>query len=142
MSRKYDDIINLPHHVSSTRQHMPVSDRAAQFSPFAALTGHDAAVKETGRITEQKTELSEDAKAYLNEQLNMIQIRIDEMPVVSITYFVPDKKKAGGEYVPVTGTVKTIDEFERTVVMWDKTRIPIDDILEIIFTSTVEEVEK
>lgn len=134
MSGKYDDIINLPHHVSSTHPHMLISDRAAQFSPFAALTGHDAAVKETGRITEQKAELSEDTKAYLDEQLNLIQIRIDEMPVVNITYFVPDTKKAGGGYVSITGTVKKIDEFERVVIMWDKTKIPIDDIFEMRFT--------
>lgn len=133
MSSEYDDIINLPHHVSSTHSQMSISDRAAQFSPFAALTGHDAAVKETGRLMEKKAELSEDSKIYLNEQLNSIQARIDEMPMITITYFIADTKKSGGEYVAIVGTVKKIDEFERLVVMHDKTIIPIDDIFEIEF---------
>jgi hypothetical protein len=130
MSGKYDDIINLPRPVSS-RPHMPMIDRAAQFSPFAALTGHGDAIKETGRLTSEKAELSDDMKAYLDEQLNQVQERIGEAQEVSITYFVPDAKKDGGDYVTVTGTVKKIDEFERVVVMRDKTRIPIDDIFEI-----------
>lgn len=131
MSGKYDSIINLPHHVSSKHPPMPMGDRAAQFSPFAALTGHEAAVKETARLTESKVDLSEDAKGYLSEQLNLIQARLAEAPQVSITYFVPDAKKAGGAYVTYTGIVKKIDEFERTVVMHDKTVVSIDDILEI-----------
>lgn len=131
MNGKYDDIIGLPHPVSTTHPQMSMIDRAAQFSPFAALTGHDAAVKETGRLTEDKVELSEDSKAFLNEQLNMIQQRIAELPKVSITYFVSDTKKAGGAYIPITGTVKKIDDFERTVIMHDKTVVPIDDIFEI-----------
>lgn len=132
MSGKYDDIINLPHHVSSTRPHMPMIDRAAQFSPFAALTGHDVAVKETARITDKKIELSEDSMFFLNDQLNKIQLHIDELPKVRITYFVADKRKAGGAYVSVTGTVKKIDDVERTVIMHDKTVVPIDDVLEIV----------
>ena len=131
MNNKYDDIINLPHHVSPTRPQMSIIDRAAQFSPFAALTGHSAAVKETARLTEGKVDLSDDTMAYLSEQLTMIQARLDEELTVSITYFVPDAKKSGGEYVTHTGAVKKIDEYERVVVMQDKKAIHIDDILEI-----------
>ena len=131
MNNKYDDIINLPHHVSPTRPQISIIDRAAQFSPFAALTGHSAAVKETARLTEGKVDLSDDTMAYLSEQLTMIQARLDEELTVSITYFVPDAKKSGGEYVTHTGAVKKIDEYERVVVMQDKKAIPIDDILEI-----------
>jgi len=131
MSGKYDDIINLPHHVSATRPPMAIIDRAAQFSPFAALTGHDAAIIETGRLTGEKAELSDDTKEHLSEQLNLLQSRIDEMPVAYITYFVPDTKKSGGEYVTTTGSIKKIDNIDGIVVMQDKTKIPIDDISEI-----------
>lgn len=131
MMNPYDDIINLPHHTSPTRRRMPLYDRAAQFSPFAALTGYDAAITETARLTDKKIELDEYEKADLSERLCMIQDLKDERPEVSITYFIPDKKKSGGEYITVTGRVKKIDEHGRTVVMQDATKIPIDDILEI-----------
>lgn len=131
MMNPYDDIINLPHHTSPTRQRMSLYDRAAQFSPFAALTGYDAAITETARLTDKKIELDEYEKADLSERLCMIQDLKDERPEVSITYFIPDKKKSGGEYITVTGRVKKIDEHGRTVVMQDATKIPIDDILEI-----------
>jgi len=91
-NQRYDDIINLPHHQSATRPHMPNYDRAAQFSPFAALTGYDNAVKETSRLTDKKVELDEYSKDALNDRLNMIQDTLDEQPEVSITYFLPDKK--------------------------------------------------
>lgn len=128
---RYDDIINLPHHQSSARAHMPSADRAAQFSPFAALTGYDAAVKETARLTDEKVELDEYEKQALNERLSMVQDTLDEQPEVSIAYFLPDKKKTGGAYVTMTGCVKRIDEYERLVVMRDGTKIPIDDIADI-----------
>ncbi len=131
MMNPYDDIINLPHHTSPTRRRMSLYDRAAQFSPFAALTGYDAAITETARLTDKKIELDEYEKADLSERLCMIQDLKDERPEVSITYFIPDKKKSGGEYITVTGRVKKIDEHGRTVVMQDATKIPIDDILEI-----------
>lgn len=130
-THKYDDIINLPHHVSSTRAKMPISDRAAQFSPFAALTGYDAAVKETARLTDERIELDESSKTILNEKLQIIMERIQERPEITVTYFLPDEKKAGGAYANVTGCVKKIDEYERTVVMTDGTKIPIDHIYEI-----------
>lgn len=131
MTNPYDDIINLPHHQSLTRPHMSAYDRAAQFSPFAALTGYEDAVAETARLTDKKAELDEYGKSDLNERLNIIQDTLDEQPKVSITYFLPDKKKSGGEYVTVSGCVKKIDEYEHIVVMLDATKIPIDDIAEI-----------
>ena len=126
---RYDDIIHLPHHQSGTRPHMSLHDRAAQFSPFAALTGYDAAVEEAARLTEQKLELSEEAKAALSAKLTEIREHIKERPEVTITYFVPDERKAGGTYVTVTGTVRRIDDFERVVIMQDQGRIRIDDII-------------
>lgn len=128
---RYDDMIHLPHHQSGTRPHMSLHDRAAQFSPFAALTGYDAAVEEAARLTEQKLELSEEEKATLSAKLTEIKEHIKERPEVTVTYFVPDERKAGGTYVTVTGTVRRIDEFERIVVMQDQSRIPIDDIIDL-----------
>ncbi|MCD8051819.1 MAG: hypothetical protein LUE89_09095 [Clostridiales bacterium] len=131
MNRDYSDIINLPHHVSETRPHMSMRDRAAQFSPFAALTGYDAAVKETARLTDQRAELDEEMKQNLSERLNLIQEDLAATPVVEITYFVPDERKEGGAYNTVTSAVKKIDEFQRLVVLTDGTAIPIDEIIEI-----------
>jgi len=130
-SHRYDSIINLPHHQSATRPHMSSYDRAAQFSPFAALTGYEDAVTETARLTDKKVELDEYAKDALNERLNMIQDTLDEQPEISIMYFLPDNKKSGGAYITVTGYVKKIDKYELVVVMRDGTKIPIDDIVEI-----------
>ena len=131
MSSVYDDIIDRPHHVSSTRPHMSAIDRAAQFSPFAALTGFSAAITETGRLTDERIELDEYDKSALNEKLSSIQERLDSRVEVTVTYFKPDEKKSGGTYVTVMGTVKKIDEHERVVVIEDRTKIPIDDIVEI-----------
>lgn len=128
---KYDDIIDLPRHRSKTHPPMPVSDRAAQFAPFAALTGHGAAVRETARITEERIELDESCKAVINRQLIDLRERSDKEPAVSVTYFVEDTKKAGGAYVTVTGCVKWVDEYKRLVILTDGTRIPIDEIIEL-----------
>lgn len=125
---KYDDIIDLPHHVSKTHPPMPLSDRAAQFAPFAALTGHHEAVKETARLTDERAELNEDTLAALDVQLRYIEKHLDEEPGVSITYFTPDLKKKGGSYVTVTGWVKRLDEYEKAVLLTDGTRIPICNI--------------
>lgn len=130
-TNKYDDIIDLPHHVSPSHPKMPTADRAAQFSPFAALTGYEAAVEETARLTEQKTELSEDMKTIINEKIQILIDRLDDKAEVRITYFVPDKKKSGGAYVTSVGIVKTVDSYERRIVMTDKTSIPIDQIWDI-----------
>ena len=131
ISHKYDDIINLPHHVSKKHPQMSLHDRAAQFSPFAALTGHKAAINETARLTDEKQILSEDVIAKLNEQLNLIKENISSNPIVTITYFVPDDRKSGGAYISNTGVVKKIDEYNRTVIMTDKTVIPIEQISEM-----------
>ena len=128
---KYDDIINLPHPVSRKHPRMPLTDRAAQFSPFAALTGHEAAVEETARLTDEKISLSDDFIAQLNEKLNIISENIGTGQMTAITYFVPDEKKAGGAYITHSGTVKRIDEYEHAVVMTDKATIPIEHIIKI-----------
>lgn len=131
MTKTYDDIINLPHHVSKTRPHMAAIDRAAQFSPFAALTGYDAAIKETARLADEKVELDEYLKEALSDRLQIIADRIKEHPEIAITYFQPDAKKNGGAYVTTIDTAKKIDEYERVIVMNDGTAIPIDDIISI-----------
>lgn len=128
-SSKYDKIINLPHQVSSTHPHMSMIDRAAQFSPFAALTGYDAAVKETARLTEQKIELDEYEKAALDQRILLLQERLRELPEVTITYFVPDERKVGGKYVSITGSVKKIDTYEKQIVLVGKSKIPIESVL-------------
>ena len=131
MNKSYDDIINLPHHVSATRPHMSAIDRAAQFSPFAALTGYGDAIKETARLTGEKVELDEYMKDVLSVRLQIIVDQPKEHPEIAITYFQPDEKKNGGAYVTVIGSVKKIDEYERVVVMTDGTRVPIDEIASI-----------
>ncbi len=128
---KYDDIINLPHHKSATRKHMAIADRAAQFAPFAALTGYDDAVRETARLTENKIELDEYEKEKINDTLLQIQERILEQPVIKITYFIPDDKKSGGKYVTKSCAVKKISSFERIVTVDDGTEIPIDNIFSV-----------
>ena len=105
---RYDDIINLPHHVSPTRQRMSMHDRAAQFAPFAALVGYDDAVAETARLTEPRPELDEQEQRAINERLAYIADHIDEQPEVFIRYFVPDERKSGGEILEFNGIVRKI----------------------------------
>ena len=131
MNGKYDEIMGLPHHVSKTRPQMPMSDRAAQFAPFAALTGYDAAIKETGRLTDERIELDVEALSALDMKYQLLMEALDEAPEVTITYFQPDERKAGGKYVSAVGTLKKIDDFERRITMRDGTRIPMDDVLSI-----------
>ncbi len=127
----YEDILNLPHHVSKTRPQMSMLDRATQFSPFAALTGYDDAIKETGRLTDEKIEMDEDRKAALDMKQAYLIEMIDEQPEISITYFLPDAKKSGGAYVTVTGNLKRFDEYERLLILTDGKKIPMDDIADI-----------
>lgn len=129
---KYADIIGLPHHTSRTRPRMSVSACAAQFAPFAALTGYGAAVDETARLTDDRIVLDENAKAILDGKLQIIAEHIAEHPEVTITYFEPDKKKSGGAYRSVTGQVKEIDEYERIVRLCDGMKIPIEQIYGIV----------
>lgn len=130
-SNKYDEILSLPHHVSKTRPQMSMSDRAAQFAPFAALTGYDSAIKETGRLTDERIELDEEALTALDMKYQLLMDAFNEAPTVTITYFQPDERKAGGKYITATGAVKKVDDFERRITMRDGTRIPMDDVLNI-----------
>ncbi len=114
---KYDDIINLPHHESTKRPKIPALDRAAQFLPFSVLVGHDAAVRETARLTVNRMELDEIRKEELNEHLQLIRKYLMQKPQVSITYFVPDAKKEGGAYFTITGTIGKIEEARHQVIM-------------------------
>lgn len=127
---KYKDMIDLPHHVSTAHPQMPVPDRAAQFAPFAALSGHHEAVKETARLTDKRIELDEYCKAALDRKLKEIW-QSGSKKTVSITYFVPDVQKAGGSYVTAAGCVKKIDEYGRNLVLDDGTKIQIDEIIKI-----------
>lgn len=129
---RYADIIGLPHHTSRTRPRMSVSARAAQFSPFAALTGYGAAVDETARLTDDRIVLDENAKAMLDGKLQIIAEHIGDHPGVTIIYFEPDKKKSGGAYRSVTGQVKEINEYERIVRLCDGMKIPIEQIYGIV----------
>lgn len=128
---KYDDIINLPRHESTKHPKMPALDRAAQFMPFAALTGHNAAVMETERLTDSRMELDEMKKEELNEHLQFIKEQLLQKPQISITYFLPDTQKNGGAYLTITGTVRKIEQTRHQVIMENGTVIPMDDIYEI-----------
>lgn len=131
MSGKYDDIICLPHPTSAKHPRMPISDRAAIFSPFAALTGHGAAIQETARLTEQKMELDEDTKAELDRRQAVLLEHIGEQPGVTITWFQPDQRKDGGAYLTTTGRLKKIDQVERALFLLNGTKIPLDDVAAI-----------
>ena len=133
MNNRYDEIINLPRHVSKTRPQMPLSDRAAQFAPFAALTGYDSAIKETGRLTDERIELDEEALAALDRKYQLLMDALDDAPEVTIIYFQPDERKAGGQYVSATGTVKKVDTFGRRILLQDGTRIPLDSVYDLRF---------
>jgi hypothetical protein len=127
----YSDIIDMPHHVSKDRPHLSMHQRAAQFSPFAALVGYEDVIEETTRQTDAKRELDESEKTELNRKLNVIASRLTEKPIVEIEYFVPDKTKAGGEYVFKSGMVAKILPVQKVLVLGDGTEIRIEDIADI-----------
>lgn len=131
MNEKYSDMIGLPHPVSVTRARMDPANRAAQFAPFAALTGYEAAISETARLTDQRVELSEHRRWILDEQTQAVLDRLPEQPWVRITYFAPDPRKSGGSYVSETLRIKKVDLFHRTVTAVTAEVIPMDDIWEI-----------
>ena len=131
MSGQYDDIIRLPHPDSPKHPRMSLYDRAAQFSPFAALTGHSAAVAETGRLTDQRMELDEYEMARVDAELQRLQELLPSRPTASITYFVPDERKNGGSYQTVTGEVKRIDAVNGVIQMTGRRYIPIADVFSI-----------
>ena len=129
---RYDDIINLPHHVSPTRKRMSMHDRAAQFAPFAALVGYDDAVAETARLTETRPELDEQEQRAINERLAYIAAHIHEQLEVRIKYFVLDEHKSGGAIIEVSGKVKKISAIDGTIIMADGCVIPITDVMDIV----------
>ena len=127
----YADIINLPRHISVRHPQMSMDKRAAQFSPFAAMVGHEAAIQETARLTDEQLELSEDEKIVIDSKLQWIQEHIKEQPEITVTYFQSDEKKNGGAYVTVTGFAKKIDEIEKLLNLREGINIPIDYIFDI-----------
>ena len=127
----YDDIINMPHHVSKIRKPMSIENRSAQFAPFSALTGYDEKIKEVARETSKKIELDEGIKLILNEKLCLIKTNIKLRPKVTITYFVKDEKKSGGCYKTITGNVRVVNEVDREIILVDNTRISFDNIIDI-----------
>lgn len=131
MSGPYDDIINLPHHVSKTRPQMSRAERAAQFAPFSALVGYGAALVETARLTDRRIELEEDDRAAMDRKQQKLMERIGERPEVAVTWFVPDARKEGGQYITTVGRLKRIDEVRRVMVLVDRTEIPLDDVFDI-----------
>ena len=131
MKTPYDDIIRLPHHVSQNHPQMSMHDRAAQFAPFAALTGYKAEVGETARLTVVKRELDEQEAEELNRRLTALIARLPDHPEVTIEYFVPDERKDGGAYVTITGVVRSISTTDRIMTMESGEVIPIDEITEL-----------
>ena len=140
---KYSDIIDMPHHRSAKHPHMSMTERAAQFSPFAALTGFEARIVEEARLTDSKAELDEEQMLAISSRLGMIEEKLSELrgvsptertyPLVSVVYFVKDKRKDGGEYVTVQGRVKKIDQFQKKIFFEDGTKVPVEDIYEVTF---------
>lgn len=128
---KYNDIIHLPHPTSVKHPRMPLSDRAAIFSPFAALTGHGAAIVEAARLTDRKIELDEDGKAVLDEKQRYLEEIIGQQPEITVTWFKPDAKKDGGSYATTTGVLKRTEGIDRVMILADGTKIPLDDIISI-----------
>lgn len=135
---KYDDIIHLPHHVSTTHPQMSMENRAAQFAPFAALTGHKEEVREAGRYTERRIELDEDEQETLDRRLQYIRGKLSKGPEIAVTYFLPDERKEGGRYVTERGVVKKIDEYRRCFVMEGGMEIPVRDITNIRLQEEIE----
>ena len=130
-TEKYGDIIHLPHPVSEKHPRMPMQDRAAQFSPFAALTGYEEAIYETGRLTEERAELDEEEKAILDRKQRLLLEKLDEFPALTFTYFVPDEKKSGGRYITKTGNLKKLHLLEKWMLLTDGTKIPLEDVKNI-----------
>ena len=131
MNDNFDDIKHLTRPQYDDLHPMSMHDRAAQFSPFAALVGYDDAVAETARLTDSKVELTEDEISELNANLNQLLDSLDEQPQISVTYFVPDEKKSGGRYVEKIGVVRIYDSYAGELVFMDKSRINIQDIISI-----------
>ena len=139
---KYDDIINLPHYTSEKRQKMSIYDRAAQFSPFAALTGFDASVMEAARITERRIELSEDARSELDRTMTILEKIIDTEPLVTVTYFLPDNRKSGGEYRTVYSRLLRIDNNADNITLASGEIIPTSIVTSLIPDAFIENYDE
>ena len=137
--KKYGDIIHLPHHVSSVHPHMPVSDRAAQFAPFAALTGYGDVIKETARLTDEEPDLSEDEKQELNYKIQLACALPGEKPEIVLTYFVQDEKKSGGACHTARGKIRRIDPDAGQIILEDGGRIRLDCVVDIEFTGQLSQ---
>ena len=131
MTGKYDDILHLPHPTSARHPRMPIAERAAIFSPFAALSGHAGAIAETARLTDQKMELDEDTKAELDRRQAVLLEHISEQPEITVTWFQPDERKDGGAYFTTTGRLKKINEMNRVLILLDGTSIPLEDVADL-----------
>jgi len=135
----YEDIINLPHHVSSRHPQMSMMNRAAQFAPFAALTGHAAAIEEIARLTDEQHELAEEDSESLNQKMIYLREVINEHPIITITYFEPDKKKAGGAYKSIESQLKNIDDYSQSIVLKSGEMIPLKSVLDIHIQPVIKE---
>ena len=131
MTGRYNDIIALPRPCSGRHQPMTRIGRAAQFAPFAALSGYDDAVRETARLTDEQREMTEEKMALMNEKLRALLEIIRDQPQITITFFEPDKHKNGGAYLSVTGRIRRVDEVNRQLILTDRTVIAMDAICEI-----------
>lgn len=131
MTGPYDDIIHLSRPVSKKHPPMPLTKRAAQFLPFAALSGFEGEIAEAARLTEAARSLGEDALAALDEQLALLRQRLSDQPEITLTRFVPDEKKAGGHYETLTGQVRRLDEIDRALILTDGTKVDLDAIVEL-----------
>ena len=128
---KYDDIINMPRHISKTRPQMSLYNRSAQFAPFAALTGYEERVKETARLTDTKIEIDDGLRNILNMKLNIISEHLKEKPEITITYFIKDNKKSGGKYSTLKCVIRRIDLVNQEIILYDRSVIKLDDIINI-----------
>ena len=128
---RYDDLLNLPHHVSVTHPHMSLYDRAAQFAPFKALTGYEDEVEETARLTDARVDLDEDKIEQLDARLRLLEEHLSESPPVSITFFRPDDRKDGGRYETVSEEVRKIDHIQRNILLRSGQSIAIDNVYDI-----------
>lgn len=131
--RNYDDIINLSRPQYHDLPPMSIHDRAAQFSPFAALVGYDAAVEETARLTDSRREMEEDEIDELNRQLSELNKRLSERPRIRVTYFIRDRKKEGGRYASKIGNARTIDQAENRIIFKDGESVPVKDMYSVVF---------
>lgn len=134
---KYDDIINMPHHVSKKHPRMSLENRSAQFAPFAALTGYEEEVEETARTTDKRIEITDEIKNTINMRLKIIQEKLYTKPKVTITYFIPDNKKEGGNYKKVTSNLLKIDKYKQLIILKDKIEVPVNSIIDMDIEESV-----